>query len=837
MRDRVPGAPGKYKAQISQEEFYKMEGGEPFSLKIVRDDDPKDEGTPINKETLLPDDVAAAICPEVEEPVPADALIALHKSKVEKTEFETLKEKADTTAYIGAAGDYYVGNVLYERKAGDPWGAIEFNFTTHGARIRAYTEAGGKPVSDDYYYGSLTSDKTYTKRWKIDDEFHKFVVDGNSGGYITVHSVRSDLYSPILSERISRVEPFAGVSSSVVFSKGDVKKPKKVLNCKLTKNIPYCAVTSYSHNPTPGNEDDDVIEYFQVGVMQGTKFVAFAKGVGTDKVKFTSTEDVDELWMRVVTKENKDLGRFISAKFDVTVVPYSAVASDQLYQGKPLGSDITYLNSEEEFLNKFRQAKRLPRFHSVLQYDKDENGNLIGGPREPLVLAHFSDIHADTANLQRIIAFCDKYKRTADEAGKVTGYIDDVLFGGDTPKAHITIPDSDTYTSGKYEEYINSFNSALKNEDDKLSVSEPYDDNYIYERDGDPVEVELKTGEKVFKANWKKTTVEKVTNSDVSFWNSTQGVSKILVTTGNHDYKNEHDYGLNNTPFPSGKPYSTNPATVHEALFKGTKIVGGVQQTWDAESEWGAHFPTAKATDAEGNEYTYTPNYYYKDYPDSTSGKENDVNANVRLIVVDYFDWDEEKPTDCAQYSWLSNCLKDAKEKEYHVVISSHYPAATVQDGDNIPVSPLNSVDCTFHSLQKRQASNTFHFEAAELVQDFIDTEIEIQLSDGKTKKVKGKFVCWLTGHTHLDWFGTLQHFPKQLNVSIGCASSRSSAISVGDMERIVGEKSQDLFNIVSIDTYNKTLKIFRVGANYDSWLRKKDTVCWDYENSKLIYN
>lgn len=778
MRDRVPGAPGQYKAQISQEELYKMEGGEPFSLKIVRDDDPQDEGTPINKETLLPDDVAAAICPEVEEPVPADALRSLNAtSKSEKAKVAALREWVATEGFVCNAGDYATGAVLYERSEEDPRQYIEFNYTTHGARIAVLDKDGNRTT----YWGSTTEEKTYIKQFELNSDnifsYHKFVVERD--GYITVHSAHSDLSIAAPSERITNVEksvaPLVGVSGSVIFSKGEVKTPKKLMDCKLSKNIPCCAVTSYSHNPTPENEDDDVIEYFQVGMMQGTKFVAFAKGVGSDYVKFTPTEDVDELWMRVVTKEKPDLDRFISAKFDVTVVPYSAVASDHLYQGKPLSSDITYLNSEEEFLNKFGQAKRLPRFHSTLQYDKDENGNLIGGPREPLVLAHFSDIHADTANLQRIIAFCDKYKRTADEAGKVTGYIDDVLFGGDTPKAHITVS-SDTVKK--------------KNEE-----TGEWED--VLDTEGNPVMEEE--------------------GKEIAFWNTTSGVETILVTAGNHDYKNEHDYGENCWD-PSGKTYSTEPAKVHKFLFEGAK------------DTWGAHFPTA--TDDEGNPYELPVNYYYKDYPDATDGKVNNVNAKVRLIVVDFFDWDSG-----AQADWLEYLLSDAKEKEYHVVISSHYPAATVQDGDNIPESPLNSVDCTFHSLQKRQASNTFHFEAAELVQDFIDTEIEIQLSDGKTKKVKGKFVCWLTGHTHLDWFGTLQHFPKQLNVSIGCASSRSSAISVGDMERIVGEKSQDLFNIVSIDTYNKTLKIFRVGANYDSWLRKKDTICWDYENSKLIYN
>lgn len=79
MTDRIPGAPGQYKATVLPVEFDKMQSGEEFNLTIFRDDHPVVEGTPYSKVAVLPDELAAQICPELEDPTPADAFRALHE--------------------------------------------------------------------------------------------------------------------------------------------------------------------------------------------------------------------------------------------------------------------------------------------------------------------------------------------------------------------------------------------------------------------------------------------------------------------------------------------------------------------------------------------------------------------------------------------------------------------------------------------------------------------------------------------------------------------------------------------------------------------------------------
>jgi len=77
MTDRVPGAPGRYQAVITADQQEKLLSGEAFAITLTRDDQPIVEGTPYSKATVLPDAVAAQICPYKSDPTPADAFLGL----------------------------------------------------------------------------------------------------------------------------------------------------------------------------------------------------------------------------------------------------------------------------------------------------------------------------------------------------------------------------------------------------------------------------------------------------------------------------------------------------------------------------------------------------------------------------------------------------------------------------------------------------------------------------------------------------------------------------------------------------------------------------------------
>lgn len=84
MTDRVPGAPGQYTMIVAASEAQKILTGEAVTVTLTRDDQPLVEGTPYNKASVLPDDLAAKICPDVTDPTPADAYEGLIPKIVEK---------------------------------------------------------------------------------------------------------------------------------------------------------------------------------------------------------------------------------------------------------------------------------------------------------------------------------------------------------------------------------------------------------------------------------------------------------------------------------------------------------------------------------------------------------------------------------------------------------------------------------------------------------------------------------------------------------------------------------------------------------------------------------
>ena len=113
MKDRVAGAPGQYKATITESDLQKMQAGEQFVITMARDDQPIVEGTPYSKAAVLPDDVAEMICPGIEDPTPAEAFRHLVERANASAGFGLGRAKNITVAELGsttAPGWYCIDN-------------------------------------------------------------------------------------------------------------------------------------------------------------------------------------------------------------------------------------------------------------------------------------------------------------------------------------------------------------------------------------------------------------------------------------------------------------------------------------------------------------------------------------------------------------------------------------------------------------------------------------------------------------------------------------------------------------------------------------------------------
>ena len=195
-----------------------------------------------------------------------------------------------------------------------------------------------------------------------------------------------------------------------------------------------------------------------------------------------------------------------------------------------------------------------------------------------------------------------------------------------------------------------------------------------------------------------------------------------------------------------------------------------------------------------GVTYQVNKTYYYKDY--STE--------KIRLIVLDCMLWDS------TQLEWLTNTLASAKTAGLAVVIATHYPPLI--DGLD---------DCSFNSLYV--GSDHINQDAIVAVDNFMSNQ--------------GEFIAWVCGHTHWDKFGTVQDYPNQTVIVVDTCATDADNLAYSDIARVDGTKSQDLFNIVTFDTWNKRIKLTRIGADYDFMMRHKGTLCWDYANQKLLWN
>lgn len=278
-------------------------------------------------------------------------------------------------------------------------------------------------------------------------------------------------------------------------------------------------------------------------------------------------------------------------------------------------------------------------------------------------------------------------------------------------------------------------------------------------------------------------------------WEQT-GYNKVLLTIGNHDV---YDYaGTHGSSDYYDREYFATEKQTYDQYFA------------PSISNWNVMQPS----NAAANGYCY----YYKDYSLTSNADSTTVSA-IRLVVLDPMHYNS------AQHTWLETTLTSAKTSGYPVVIAEHFiPMETTDD--------MSLFDTSFSSLMSGMrdlfglyflsyvdGSDVRH-KAADLVDDFID--------DG------GEFVCWICGHQHFDMVGTLISHPNQIFIAVGTASAYA-VNAYADMPREYGTESENLINIFSVDTYNKMIRVGRVGATIDDHMRHRGGMCIDYANRTFV--
>ena len=290
----------------------------------------------------------------------------------------------------------------------------------------------------------------------------------------------------------------------------------------------------------------------------------------------------------------------------------------------------------------------------------------------------------------------------------------------------------------------------------------------------DRIDVRLNTGDTVYNS------YGDIPSTQSDWWyRKADGTEKIFNAIGNHDVASSGGGSYDWTAHVGADAYNT-----FIAPFIGT---------WDVTS---------------GGENTC---YYYKDYP----------SAKVRLIVLDMPGYDT------TQDEWFSSLLANAILGEYTVVVAAHFPGAIVNAFESPFTSRARS--STGDNTIAYMANQNLFGAAVKRVDNFIINN--------------GKFACWLVGHGHYDFISTVASTQPgditinntQLVIMVETASSNAAQTSYSDIDHAAGTKLQDCFNLVTIDAESKYIKIVRVGCDKDRWMRKKDTLCINYETHTIV--
>lgn len=264
--------------------------------------------------------------------------------------------------------------------------------------------------------------------------------------------------------------------------------------------------------------------------------------------------------------------------------------------------------------------------------------------------------------------------------------------------------------------------------------------------------------------------------TDSNPFESVAGAGNILNVIGNHEAWLSYDI----------PDYTATPKQCYDKIFA------------HSIANWGVTQPTGASSNGHC--------YYYKDYADK----------NIRLIVLDSVHWHTRGGvTDAAadQKAWFISTLASAKALGYTVVAAIHYP-------------PVNGVKLVHGTGFSRYSTNEVEiwgdgwYSADEIfgcVDDFI--------AGG------GKFATWLAGHTHYDMCGQVNGHDGQFMLII-----QSSSRTDGGNYLVSGTKTQDAFNITSVDPSVGLVKVTRIGNDMDEYMQSKNTLCYDYLNKKIVY-
>ena len=250
---------------------------------------------------------------------------------------------------------------------------------------------------------------------------------------------------------------------------------------------------------------------------------------------------------------------------------------------------------------------------------------------------------------------------------------------------------------------------------------------------------------------------------------------------------------------------------------------------------------------------SYNKMYYYKDFS----------SYKVRLIVLNEYETprtiDTNNPSkylsghDCwrryisqEQVTWFADTLKSTPS-DYHVIIAMHQPTNT-PDVNEFVNNPFVDHNYTHNGpsewktnqdavliqeivdawISKTTLSKTYR-SLSNITGSVISTIPSVTVNADFSSRSASNFVCYICGHTHIDMIAKVSGTNnKQLIVNVTQATADYEQ-NFDDTRRIKNSRAEDTFNVMSIDTDNRKIKLARIGNNMPTTLVERKFTVIDY--------
>lgn len=221
--------------------------------------------------------------------------------------------------------------------------------------------------------------------------------------------------------------------------------------------------------------------------------------------------------------------------------------------------------------------------------------------------------------------------------------------------------------------------------------------------------------------------------------------------------------------------------------------------------------------------------YYYKDFD----------TYKIRLICLNPYDVDNNDISGSeyvvpryteyysqAQVDWFVDLLLNTPS-DYHVMVLTHNtPKASVKDtsvnfnNKTYSFSPESSQSGIIADIVNAWQNGESLNNAYPSTNTNLAT---VTVSADFTSRGTGVFICFLTGHMHVDTIGHITSFPNQNVFTFASTNTGTYQNDWSDLPRADGTKAEDCITALSVDTTNRQIYINRIGSSVSRWFTVRE--------------